>query len=238
MSKKIKFIDTLGNTPKKYHPYPCKNNIPEWLKNMDNYSSGKKEILIGDPFDTKLTNATVKKCIPVFDVITSGYIIPTSSDLYVSNKDGNLYYQWPNEQIVGFHSTEQLGKHPYMNNTKEILPRYINNWGITTPPGYSCLFIPPTHRESVISILEAIVDTDTFSQPVSFPFKFNTWGWTGLIPAGTPLVQVIPFKRDNFSMEISENEKDKIKIQKIYSELRSVFNNGYKNNFWSKKQYN
>jgi hypothetical protein len=62
--------------------------------------------------------------------------------------------------------------------------------------------------------------------------------WRGLIPAGTPIAQVIPFKRENYKMEISNEEADIGAIEKATKRLKSVFVNGYKDKFWVKKEYN
>ena len=53
------------------------------------------------------------------------------------------------------------------------------------------------HRESVFTIMDGIVDTDSYNALVNFPFFLNDWSYEGLIPAGTPMAQVIPFKRED-----------------------------------------
>ena len=115
-------------------------------------------------------------------------------------------------------------------------PKWNNTWGITTPPGYSCLFISPLHRETPIIALPGIVDTDTYSAPVNFPFVLRDPKMDGLIPAGTPIIQVIPFKRDSWSMEIGK-EEDLVVQAKTTNKLRSVFFDSYKRQFRQQKDY-
>jgi len=61
--------------------------------------------------------------------------------------------------------------------------------------------------------------------------------WEGIIPAGTPIVQVIPFKRDSFTMQVSNSKEDLEAIERVNKRLKSMFLNSYKVKFWSKKEY-
>jgi hypothetical protein len=112
----------------------------------------------------------------------------------------------------------------------------MNPWSIKTEPGYSTLFVPPFHRESIFTILPGVVDTDQYSAAVNFPFVLNDWGFEGMIPAGTPMAQVIPFKRESWKMSLGSNkeiEKDK----EITINVRSRFFDAYKSFYRQKKEY-
>ena len=50
--------------------------------------------------------------------------------------------------------------------------------------------------DSRFTCISGIVDCDGHKEYVNFPFFFNTPNYTGIVKAGTPLVQVIPIKRD------------------------------------------
>jgi hypothetical protein len=60
--------------------------------------------------------------------------------------------------------------------------------------------------------------------------------WEGLIPAGTPVVQVIPFKRDSFNMSFG-SLYDLEEQSKVTRKLRSKLFDSYKNQFWHKKSF-
>jgi hypothetical protein len=145
------------------------------------------------------------------------------------------WYQWSSFGLLGFHSPEQAPSHPNRNG-HEVYPKWINPWSIQTPAGYSVLFTQPVHRESPFTILDGIVDTDTYTPPVNFPFVLNDINYEGLIPAGTAVAQVIPFKRDSWEMEIGtqENILEQNKKQIL---LRTKFFDSYKNQFRQKKEY-
>ena len=70
-----------------------------------------------------------------------------------------------------FHSTNQLGnKCPFTQKNKNLpFHKILNPWVIETPPGYSCLFLPPLNNaDNRFSIIPGIVDTDTFENEINF----------------------------------------------------------------------
>jgi hypothetical protein len=235
----------IFDIPDNCNPQPADKHIPDWYKKLESYIGGERK-----PSGQGQTTGTVKRCMPVFDAVTSGYIITTYVDIFISQKemfdtatgDGTgktiPWYEWPSFNPLGFHPIDQAPNHP---DRKELLeeaqyPKWINPWAIKTPPGYSVLFVQPFHRESPFTILPGIVDTDTYTAPVNFPFILNDWKFEGIIPAGTPMVQVIPFKRDSWKMSIG-NEKDLIEQNKVTTRLRSKFFDSYKSQYRQPKEY-
>jgi hypothetical protein len=239
----IKFTNTMG-IPEEYCPKPATASVPDWYKNLESYMSGKKQ-----PTGEGNTTATIKRCMPVFDAITGGYIIYTYADVYVSQKPilneqgqptGKIaaWYEWPSFGPIQFHPVTQAPNHPNRGDLDDgqSYPKWINPWAIKTPKGYSVLFTQPMHRESPFTILDGIVDTDSYTAPVNFPFVLNNWGFEGIIPAGTPMAQVIPFKRESWQMEIGKKE-DLVDQNKTTAFLRTSFFDSYKNKFRQPKEY-
>ena len=202
--------------------------MPNWYKKTESYVTGKREI-----FEDSI-NETIKKCIPVFDAITTGYILYTQVDIDVSEKDGMPYYHWPSQDAIDFHPIQQAPLHPSQNGYP--YPKWNNPYAIITPPGYSVLCMPPLHRDSVFEILPGIVDTDTYITPINFPFILKDPNWTGIIPAGTPMAQIIPFKRQSFKMKMG-NQKDVDKSLYNLIRLKTKIFNRYKTLFWQRKEY-
>lgn len=256
----IVFTDTMG-VQDEFKPQPASGSIPDWYKNMDSYMGGDKK-----PSGTGDTTGTIKRCMPVFDAIVGGYVLYTPVDVYVSQqkidyadkehfdetgetkflttaqvkkrklKPTQPHYEWPSIGPIQFHPVEQAPNHPGRNGHQGSYPKWINPWAIKTEPGYSVLFMQPMHRESVFTILPGIVDTDTYTAPVNFPFVLNNWEFEGLIPAGTPMAQVIPFKRESWTMEIGKQE-ELVEQYKITSKLRTRFFDSYKSTFRQPKEY-
>lgn len=215
-----------------FPPKPAVKEIPDWyIKTPEYWTNAGKKFLEPGKFPQ-----TIKKCMPIFDSISSGYILYTQVDVQVSKENGETFYFWPDQNFIGFHAIDQAPLHPYANPNLGSYPKFNNPYGIKTPPGYSCLFIQPMHRESVFTILSGIVDTDKYIAPVNFPFVLNNDTWEGIIPAGTPMAQVIPFKRESWSHSFG-SEKEKKERELVSKKLRSMFFNAYKKQFWDKKTY-
>lgn len=225
--KRIIFTNTVNTEIEQ--PKPASQYIPDWYKKLESYIGGEKK-----PDGDGNAQTTVKKCIPVFDAITAGYIIVSPADIYVSNKDGQQYFEWSDFNLIKFHPVTQAPSHPLQNGNS--YPKWMNPWSIKTESGYSSLFVQPFHRESVFTILPGIVDTDTYTAPVNFPMVINDLNFEGLIPKGTPIAQVIPFKRDLFKMEIG-NEEILKEQSSVSRKLQSRFFDRYKSMFWHRKEY-
>ena len=182
----------------------------------------------------------MKKCIPVWDSISAGYLILLPTDVVVQDtEDGAVKFLWPDWEIIVTHNPLQTIGYPGEKHGGNGQPKFHNPWRVKTPPGYSCLFTAPMHRENIIEIFDGIVDTDTYKASVEFPFAFNDLGFRGIIPAGTPVAQVIPFRRENYEMEVvEENPEARLDWQTTSTFLRSFFKNSYRNQIWNKKSYN
>ena len=228
----------LYDTEELYPPKPASKYIPNWYKDLDSYTSGKKEVLNNSAVPT-----TIKRCMPVFDSITAGYIIFTPYDVFVTQIPSESeplksqpFYHWKGEKFIEFHDISQVPNHPNNSGHTVAFPKFINQWGIKTPKGYSTMIIKPMHRDSVFTIFPGIVDTDKYTNGINFPFILNDINFSGLIPAGTPMAQVIPFKRDSWKMNFGK-EKDLEDIKKVQKKTGSVFFDGYKNMFREKKDF-
>lgn len=244
----VEFIDISNSIHETFHPQPAKKNIPDWYKNIEAYAEGFSN---KSRMPAELNPSTIKKCIPVFDAITAGYIIVTPQDLDVIDGHPNPKnpsiigkgYGWPDRGTmpIDYHSHDQAEGHPYTQNQLNVLgdiPKFKHPWTVKTPLGYSCLFTPPVHRETPIKVMEGIVDTDAYFSPVNLPFTFNDPNFTGLIPAGTPLVQVIPFKRESYEHKVMTAESMGENLdRKIETAIMSTFFNSYKKIFWTRKDY-
>lgn len=234
----------IFDVPDLYQPKPAFKKLPDWYKETTSYINGEKK-----PPGNGTTTATIKKCMPVLDVITCGYIITTYTDVWVTKKqyeiqkeDGTRetidkhfsWYEWRSFEPINFHPLDQAPDHPLGNGME--YPKWINPWAIKTPPGYSCLFTQPFHSESIFTIMDGLVDTDSYRSPVNFPFVLNDKNFEGLIPAGTPIAQVVPIKRDEWKMRIG-NEKDLKNHKKDETLLITKMFDSYKTHFRKSKTY-
>jgi hypothetical protein len=241
----ITFTNTWG--PGIETPQPASSHIPNWYKDLESYMGGIKK-----PDGQGNTTATIKRCMPVFDSITAGYIITSPVDVYVSIREykptnsqtGELvenlptqkvqHFEWSAFDPIKFHIIEQAPNHPMKN--MHAYAKWMSPWSIKTPKGYSTMFIQPMHRESAFTIFPGVVDTDNHLTPVNFPFVTNDPFFEGLIPRGTPIAQVIPFKRESWKLQLGGN-KELQEQQESSNKLLSKLFDGYKDIFRQEKQY-
>lgn len=230
---KIKITDQTGLVPEMYYPKPSKAVIPSWFRSLAPRVIDAK--ILNEPGDGK--GHSGKRCIPMLDAMTAGYTIFTSEDIQVESDCGLPYFRWTRrEEVITFHANQQMSTYPGIRENEDV-PKWNNPWVIKTPPGYSCIFTNPMNNpETEISIFSGVVDTDTYTESVNFPFLLKNPDFNGLIPAGTPIAQVIPFARESWQMELNTiSEKE---ILQTREKVGSVFWDKYKRLFWSKKQFN
>jgi hypothetical protein len=137
--------------------------------------------------------------------------------------------------IVTEHVKSQTSFFPVPEEYEEQPHKWTNHWKITTPKGYSCLFIHPLNSPQLpFHSFSGIVDTDKHPLIINFPFVFKK-DFEGVIPAGTPIIQIIPFKRDSWDLKVID-DKEFVPYEKTYEVFNPPFS-WYKKYFWSKKEY-
>jgi hypothetical protein len=225
-------------------PEKAQKSLPEWFKNIPSYVDGSNKVKkkSNKDFIEIETNATIKKCMPVFDSMTAGYILPIAGDIEVfkqKNRTTDEYFNkfsWTEKAGISSHSLIQADGYPHNKIHTIAFPKFINNWLIRTEPGYSCLFLPPMHRDTKFAILPGIVDTDTFNHAINFPFTLTDPDFEGTIKGGTPMVQVIPFKRDEFTHEIYDGY-DYIQKYPETDFFTEEYPDSYRDESWNRKSY-
>lgn len=229
--KKIKF---LKSTPlaelEENFPSPAINNLPEAFKKMSAFA-GEKRFESSD-----VLNQTVKRCIPFLDALSAGYVIKTPVDMWVELQEGAPYIRWSVDmKILEVHNSQQIPEEMVPEYCYDIAFKLSNHFGIQTPPGYSTLFVPVLNMpNNPLIAFSGVVDTDDFNIPVHFPF-FLKKGFVGKIPAGTPIVQLIPFKREGWKSEIVKLDNQLFTSTML--RIKSHFEFAYKKFFWKRKQY-
>ena len=176
--------------------------MPEWFKGL--------KILTEERSDDKMPVPSAKRCLPMLDAMTAGYVMRTAADIHVvTNHDCSIIEAATKTgsiiSAVEKHSWSQVRSEMWDKKIAKQEPlKFINYWGIKTRPGYSCLFQTlPNHLSKDFMCLSGIVDTDRYPKQVNFPAIWLTPNFDGTLKAGTPLVQVIPFKRDKFPKVIT-----------------------------------
>lgn len=141
--------------------------------------------------------------------------------------------------MFGSHPIQQFeGMTAFLSGNQAL--KLNNIWSIKTPKGWSCRFRNiPNFANSFhdLCFVEANVDTDTYHGGINLPFflKDSVKAGEYLIPKGTPLIQVIPFKRGELT-QVSFGVSTYATQRNISSKLATHFTDSYKKLFWHKRK--
>jgi hypothetical protein len=195
-------------------PAPAKDYLPAWFR--------KLPAVTPDRVSTSETGLTAKRCMPFLDAMTTGWIIPLAATVRLNISEGGRKIDagWDFDRtMVSNHGAHQVKGHPWGDRPPCKLHNY---WTITTPPGWSCLFIDPMNRPNgIFEVVAGIVDTDTYRAPIHFPFFATGADGLHVIEKGSPMVQVIPFRRDASAIaaeiraESHTDTEDRVRITRL-----------------------
>jgi hypothetical protein len=175
-------------------PVPAKMLLPDWFRALPAVDRSK--------LGTADSGLTVKRCLPFFDAMATGWIIPLAATVRLQIGDGGRTVEggWDFDRTM----VSNHGPHQVAGNPKEPRPpcKFHNYWSVRTPLGWSCLFLPPVNRTNgVFECAAGVVDTDLYSAHIHFPFFATGPDGLHILEKGTPLVQVFPFRRDEAAID-------------------------------------
>ena len=228
----MKFItfSTINKHTELGKPLPMKKLIPEWYRKAESHFIDRRS---GDKA------VGLKGCIPYMDVMISGYAIRTPVDIYISkDKAGNLKIGWngPGD------SAEFVGERPMelgytMPRPAGHLANHLywkGEWGYKAPKGYSILVSHPYNRfELPFTTTAGLIDSDKFWANGNMPF-FLKEDFVGTIPAGTPIAQLTPVKRESWKAIYDQSKLDEYERQG--NEVRKP-GRSYKKALWVRKDF-
>jgi hypothetical protein len=217
-------------------PKPAENYIPSWFKKMKPFNTESPQF----NYDRGSVNVTAKKCMPFSDSFSMGYIQETWMDIWIEKEGDQFRFCYPADPKI---MSARL-----LESTNSIFPKidgFMPNqftwhppWWPELPPGYSCILTHPLNQDDLpFRTFTGILDTDSFTicAPASnIPFMLNE-NFSGMIKKGTPMYQIIPFKRENW--ESSIGNYDHKKQTTIVKRTKQYFWDGYKKLYWKKKQF-
>lgn len=214
-------------------PFPSRKFLPGWYKSLvpkyDEEQSGGR-----------LFTSTIKRCPPFLDSMTVGWIIPLVADVQIKSNDDTSGLDWYcafSKPVIECHDPRQINSEKHPEYPKPPI-KFLNYWSIKVPDGWSVLFTPPFNRpDERFTCITGLVDCDKYEEFINFPAFWNKPNYNGILQAGTPLVQAIPIRRDNFEMksDIHPFSKKEWKVIEDTRSKRTVSENLYRNKLWVKK---
>ena len=215
-------------------PFPASKGVHSWMKHLT-------------PEAEREDYQTVKRCIPFLDAMTAGYIIPLPFDLTIAITPTGNQLLWKSEEekdrlskytIVESHDSSQYPGAPF-SQFKVI--KFYNPWIVETSPNTSCMFVPPLNRPELPYVpLSGIVDTDQYFNTVNLPCVFPGLdvGHQINLKMGTPMIQVIPFKRQELKSSITNLKEGVLtRAHETREDMRNDRKEWYRRKKWQKKSY-
>lgn len=231
----IKFQPFTQEKQPQLKPIPAIQSLPDWYKKLTPYVGEQKEKYSAD--GTK--NITIKRCNPFGDALGAGYFLVLENSLSVTKPlSGDLpsiTWHRGGEKFITTHSKEQVSANLIPKGFSSQPFKFKNDWSIETPKGYSVLITHPLNRNAEPFLtLSGIVETDTYHNSIQLPFLIRE-DFEGIIEAGTPIAQVIPFKRQSWKANFLEHSKDFFEEKE--AELWRVLHRYYKRFHWKRKEW-
>lgn len=154
--------------------------------------------------DLPKEKGSIRRCQGTYDYVSSGIIMPLWTDVTVRPDSSGKRLEYKCPSLVG--ATEyQIQNFPASATTgcpieglrklKDAqYPKLVSPWRFRTRKGVSLMVLPLLHDENPnYKIVPGIVHTDSYSQIHIVINVLTDKEFT--IPAGTPMQQMIPFKR-------------------------------------------
>jgi hypothetical protein len=217
-------------------PKPAKEYVPKWFRDLSPYektSENPEGKLIVETFHS---NATAKKCVPMLDAMTAGYIIPLWTDVQVRQVDGKPLITWKvQSNVFELHGSPSRDI-PAPPGYDQIVFKYVHDLWIQTDPGYSISVSSPAgHYNLPFLQIPAVIDTDSKDMaPAPFPVWIKS-GFEGIVEKGTPIAQVIPFKRESWSHEFDIAKPNEYTY--ALNRWKTKIGSQYIKSSWHKKRY-
>jgi hypothetical protein len=202
-------------------PFPATQAVPDWLKQMPTDHPGGPG---GQDW------MTLKRCPPFLDALTAGYLMPLAADVrFAMSAAGGLQFQC-DVPVVQTHVAQQFPGAPFAGRT---VIKFMSAWVVKTPPGFSCLFVQPLNRFDLpFHVLAGVVETDTYYREVNFPAVCLLQpGQSVVLKQGTPIAQLIPFRRETWEGRPGATDIDR---RKAVSEAFKT-PHLYKDEHWRRK---
>lgn len=230
---KVRFNTTVEALKEIAPIQPAIKFIPEWFKKMP-LQYMEKLTNIGQGIGASMSST--RNCPGIVEYFKQGYVVPLWSDLLIdiSRKNNELKYAWEFAD-----SDYQLTEH-FHNQFLDYAPRYaqekihmifklINPWTIKLPKGYFIYQLPMHyHYDSNFHVLPGIIPGDSYSE--LNPQLCITKEGQFIIERGTPIAHYVPVKRENFTLDVTYNNKEMNKFHTLsMKKVNSKFKKRWRN---------
>ena len=183
-------------------PEPARKNIAPYWKEMPRFhGEGDLEKFRNGEANRRNVFLSMKHCMPYYDAMTAGYHYLLHTDIVVKIVDGLPNLSWNHDmEPVGNRILHEM---PVPSGHYQAHFGWQMYWGFQMPEGWSAMITHPINRYDLpFSTVSGLADYDVYPLPgnVSFHIKND---FEGVIPAGTPIMSIIPIKREDWQAQIN-----------------------------------
>lgn len=189
-------------------PFANDRNLPQWVKEVPNGPG------------------SVRRCAATMDFISTGITIPAWTNFRFSKIEAEGEWEFYADQFEahGGRNVEPFLNQPFnfeqtgacpMTKVRAVetvgYPKLVNPFRIITAPGWSTLVLPAMYEPSKhYSVLPGIVNTDYYHEANCVLNLLGNESF--VIQWGTPLMHLIPVKRDTLTSEIEFYDESAFKF--------------------------
>lgn len=242
VTNKITFINTRGwsNMDSPSAPVPASSkNIPDWYRDADRFAMMPN----GEPYKDPTNGGKIptwKACPAIYDLLTTGYVFRTPCDIEFKVVNGKITATPKDSSYKDFiHARDPMPQFVVPHGYDSVHFAWYSDWTVKTPEGYSVLYTQPFNRYDLPFLTTSgIIDNDMVAMSGTMPF-FVQKGWEGVLPAGTPYSQLIPFKREDWESEWDKQSPLDIHKKRVESikTFRVKDGGAYLKKFWNRRKY-
>ena len=215
-----------------------KSHLPDWWK------AGPSMLAPANASMFEKTKAgTYKSCPGMLDFFKDCVVLPMWTDVVIAaNKEtGDWAFKCSMDAFkIEIHDNAQFLNHTpsWIQNGSVQVFKFPCPWLMKTPPGYSVLQLPMFyHFDRNFTVMAGTIRTDIYheiNQQVLFHITDNdqinpdTNMYETMIKAGTPLSMYIPFKREEYDLDIRDSTKEDYTAHMASRCAKLTFQQGYK----------
>jgi len=223
-------------TEEKYHgvvpePTPAYKYLPKWYQNTD-----IKQKRDGVPSEKEYT---VRACMPFFDSLSMGWILPLPMDIYINRTENRLTVDYEDKYQFGVEVSsgdDMFGGNKPVEDA--FLAKFVTPWYVDAPKGFSVMILPPLNRwgndfYNYFMPFSGVFDADSYPSALNqFALAEIPEGTNTTIKSGTPIAQLVFMNRNAFIKDATVtkmSEEDRIKIEKNNVKQSINFHHYYEN---------
>lgn len=210
-------------------PKPAHHFLPDWWKKTPLFDPDLSSNIANIANQTR----TIRKCPALHEYLSNGIIIPMWCDVYLrADKDNNWSWKTPTSR----YTWETHANTQFLNHSPNWVANSINNvfkancpWFIKTSPGYAVYQMPLFyHFNKNYTVMPGIIQTDIHHE-INQQVLFHSKETEIIIERGTPFVAYLPYKREEFSLEIKVGgEQEQKEFAVSVANYNTKFSGGYK----------